>query len=145
MSRSEDDGRMEPFEVGVAIASAADADAGDSQRGGALPGFDEAAGLKLPGRHGVDQSPVLIVKGEEAVRIATEAIAEQIGVAARRIATSIEAQVLTERELGELTLESVEVSFGITLAAGMQALFTAKAESSAQVNITLARHPTAGS
>ena len=108
-------------------------------------GLTRAAGLKLPGRHGVDQPPVLIVKGEEAVRIATEAIAEQIGVAARRIATSIEAQVLTERELGELTLESVEVSFGITLAAGMQALFTAKAESSAQVNITLARRPTAGS
>jgi hypothetical protein len=40
---------------------------------------------------------------------------------------------------GALGLDSVEVSFGITLAAGVQALFTTQAESSAMVTITLSR------
>ena len=137
------------FEVGVAIVAADEGAAGpgdrDDQRGGALPGYDEAAGLKLPGRHAADRSPVLVVKGGEAVRVATEAIAGQIGLAAERIAAAIEAQAVATRQPGELGLESVEVSFGITLTAGVQALFTAQAESSAQVSITLARRSAAGS
>ena len=48
---------------------------------------------------------------------------------------------MTAPESGKLGLESVEVSFGITLSAGVQALFTAQAESSAQVSITLVRRP----
>jgi hypothetical protein len=83
------------------------------------------------------------VKGGEAVRVATEAIAGQIGLAAERIAAAVEARAVAP-EPGKLSLDSVEVSFGITLTAGVQAMFTAQAESSAQVTIILARRPAAG-
>jgi hypothetical protein len=36
-----------------------------------------------------------------------------------------------------MAVESIEVSFGVTLAAGVQAMFTAQAESSVQVTVTL--------
>lgn len=130
------------FEVGVAIVAADEGAAGpgdrDRQRGGALPGYDEVSGLKLPGRRAA-----LVVKGGEAVRVATEAIAGQIGLAAQRIAAGIEAQAVATAQPGKLGLESVEVSFGISLTAGVQALFTTQAESGAQVNITLTRRPPA--
>jgi hypothetical protein len=101
-------------------------------------------GLKHTRRQVADLSHAVVVKGGEAVRIATEAIAGQIGLAAVRIAAAIEAQAVASPQPGELGLESVEVSFGITLTAGVQALFTAEAESSAHVNITLTRQPAAG-
>jgi hypothetical protein len=135
------------FEVGVAVVTTDETAAGpgnrEARRGGALPGYDEASGLKLFGRHSADGSAV-VVKGGEAVRVATEAIAAQIGLAAERIAAAIEAQAVAAAEPGKLGLESVDVSFGITLTAGVQALFTAQAASSAQVNITLVRRPAAG-
>jgi len=126
------------FDVGVAIVAAEENPLRPGDRG-PLPGYDEAFGLKPSGRQASDGRPAVVVRGGEAVRIATEAIAGQIGLAAQRIARAIEAQALTAPEPGELGLESVEVSFGITLTAGVQALFTAQAESSAQVNITLTR------
>lgn len=136
------------FEVGVAVVATDEAAVGpggrDGQDGGALPGYDETSGLKLPGRHAADRPPALVVKGGQAVKVATEAIAGQIGLAAERIAAAIETQALAAPEPGKLGLESVEVSFGITLTAGVQALFTAQAESSAQVSITLARRSDAG-
>ena len=133
------------FEVGVAIMAADEVWAGDSngERGGALPGYDEASGLKVHGRHAADRRPAVVVKGREAVRVATEAIAGQIGLAAERIASAIEAQVVADPQPGKLGLESVDVSFGITLTAGVQTLFTAQGESSALVTITLARRPAA--
>jgi hypothetical protein len=82
-----------------------------------------------------------LVKGGDAARVATEAIAAQIGLAAQRIAAAIEAQAVAAPQPGKLGLESVEVSFGITLTGGVQALFTAQAESSAHVNIILTRRP----
>lgn len=130
------------FDVGVAIVAAeknavrlGDADDADTS----LPGYAEAFGLKQAADRGAD----VVVKGGEAVRVATEAIAGQIGLAAQRIATAIEAKGLATPEPGHLGLESVMVSFGITLTAGVQALFTAQAQSSAQVNITLTRRPSA--
>ena len=137
------------FEVGVAIVAADEGPAGpadrDDQRDRALPGYDEAFGLKLPGGQTAGLPPAFVVKGGEAVRVATEAIAGQIGLAAQRIAAAIEAQAVAAPQPGEMGLESVEVSFGITLTGGVQALFTAQAGSSAQVNITLTRRPAAAS
>lgn len=133
------------FEVGVAVVMGEDAAVasgdGDERASSAVAGYDEAWGLKLPGRQAAYGAPSLVVRGAEVVKDATDAIAEQIGLAAERIAAAIEARVTTAPEPGKLGLESVEVSFGITLSAGVQALFTAQAQSSAQVSITLVRRP----
>jgi hypothetical protein len=135
------------FEVGVAVVVPDDAAVGsgdrDDQVSSAVAGYDEAWGLKLSGSQAADRPPALVVMGAEVVKAATDAIAEQIGLAAERIAAAIEARTLSVSEPGKLGLESVEVSFGVTLGAGVQALFTAQAESSAQVSITLVRRPDA--
>lgn len=143
MTTSGTDSPVGMFDVGVAIAAAEKVPVRSSDRDNhsstSLPGYDEAFGLK----QAADRGAAVVVKGGEAVRVATEAIAGQIGLAAQRIATAIEAQGLAVPEPGQLGLEAVEVSFGITLTAGVQALFTAQAQSSAQVNITLTRRPPA--
>ncbi|HEY5988073.1 MAG TPA: hypothetical protein VIV12_17125, partial [Streptosporangiaceae bacterium] len=89
----------------------------------------------------MQRGSALIEKGGEAVRVATEAIAGQIGLTAQRISTAIEAQTNTTSDQAVLELDSIQVSFGITLSAGLQAMFTALMESSAQVTITLSRRP----
>jgi hypothetical protein len=128
------------YEVGVAIVPLwrnldAQSVAGESKRTGAVPGFDEATGR---GRsHSVDRGALLIERGEEAVRVATEAIAAQIGLATQRIATEVGDQLVPSSSSATLGLESINVSFGLTLTAGVQAMFTAQAESSVQVTITL--------
>jgi hypothetical protein len=66
-------------------------------------------------------------------------MASQIGLTAERIANNISQQVATASASAEMCLESVEISFGITLTAGMQTMFTIQSESSAQVTITLVR------
>jgi hypothetical protein len=97
------------------------------------PGFDQTAG-----RHATARS-LLLAKGDAAVELATEAIARQIGLAARRIAESIERQASSSLSPSALDLASVEISFGVTLSAGIEAMFTAKSESSAEVTIILNR------
>lgn len=104
---------------------------------GGIPGYEEALGRGRP--HVAERAPFLIEKGEEAVRAATAAIATEIGRATQRIATAIGDQVALSSTAGPFDLESVNLSFGITLAAGVQAMFTAQAESSVQVTITLSR------
>jgi hypothetical protein len=127
------------YGVGVAVISFAEDEEPvlDDRRGapeGAIPGYDDALG-----RRSRPQRPVIhIERGEEAVRIATEAIASQIGIAAQRIAARISQQMPTTDHENFL-LEEVEVTFGVSLAAGVQALFTAQAESSAQVTVRLSR------
>jgi hypothetical protein len=128
------------YDVGVAIFSVAQdrvaAQGGREAPGGeSIPGYDEALGRRreLPVTH--------IARGEEAVRAATEAIASQIGIAARRIATAIGQQPAPDHD--SFLLDEVEVSFGVSLAAGIQTLFTATAESSAQVTVRLSRRPVA--
>jgi hypothetical protein len=69
--------------------------------------------------------------------VATEAIAAQIGLATQRIATEVGDQLVPSSSSATLGLESINVSFGLTLTAGVQAMFTAQAESSVQVTITL--------
>lgn len=125
------------FEVGVAIQQLP-LDGDDHGAADRAPGYDEASGGGW-GRRLADRGSVVVEKGEDAVRAATEAIAGQIGTAAQHIAMAIERQVPEQPRPGMLGLESVEVSFGVTLAAGVQALFTAQATSSAMVTITLSR------
>lgn len=132
------------YDVGVAIVPLrdgtddrrADHPAAGTSSGG-IPGYDEIIGRKE--YRAADHRSLLIERGEDAVRAATEGVAAQIGVAARRIAEAIEVRVSESRDPSALSLETVEISFGITLTSGVQAMFTAQAESSVQVSITLSR------
>jgi hypothetical protein len=134
---------LRAYEVGVAVAALSDTlivsprDQEERTPGG-VPGYDEALGR---GKANAARMPALIEKGEGAVQTATEAIAGQIGLTAQRIARAIGDEVAPPSGPGELGLESVQVSFGVTLAAGLQAIFTAQAESSVQVTLTLSRRP----
>jgi hypothetical protein len=130
------------YEVAVAVVPAGTLaygplfSSGEDDQG--KPGFDQTSGIRSQGRH-VAGRPSLLAKGDGAVKLATEAIARQIGLAAQRIAETIDAQAISSVSTGTLSLESVKVSFGVTLTAGVEALFTAKSESSAEVTITLTR------
>jgi hypothetical protein len=130
------------YQVGVAIQALPVEDDGLAGARHA-PGYDEATGGGGVGRRWAERRTLVVEKGEEAVRIAAEAIAGQIAIAAQHIAAAVERQAPAPSAPGALALESVDVSFGITLAAGVQALFTVQAESSATVTITLSR-PTPG-
>ena len=135
------------FEVGVEIVAAGENAAVAGDRGGqgsGRPGYDEASGRKLLGGR-PDGRPAVVVKGEQAVRAATDAIAGQIGLAAERIATAIDMRTVAAAGPGQMGLDSVQVAFGITLTAGVQTLFTAQAGSSVQVTVTLSRRPPAAS
>jgi hypothetical protein len=130
------------YEVAIAVAP----DFRSSQEGARReendrtePGFDETSWR--PQWHYAAGRSSLLAKGDAAVKFATEAIARQIGVAAQRIAETIEAQTVTPANPGALSLDSIEVSFGVTLTAGVEALFTVKSESSAEVTIILSRRP----
>jgi hypothetical protein len=111
--------------------------------GGGIPGTKEAAGnLRFwRGQEG-QQRPTLVEKGEEVARKATEALAGQIGATAKLIAEAIGRQeaAAVPAEPSAFGLDSVEVQYGVTLSAGLQTVFTAQAESSVQVTITLTRH-----
>lgn len=135
---------LESYDVGVAVLPLHDGAGGwDSDRQArepgteGIPGFTETIGRKRA--RVADQASPVILRGEAAVRAATEAIASQIGVAAQRLAASIEIEIAKSPAPPTLRLESVAVSFGVTLISGVQAMFTAQAESSAQVTITLSR------
>jgi hypothetical protein len=144
VSASEDnDSPAKGYDVGVAIVPiwqdlGAQRSAEQPTAAGGIPGYDETAGR---GRsHSTDRGALFIERGEEAVRAATEAIAAQIGLATQRIASEIGGQIVPSSVAGSLDLESINVSFGVTLSTGVQALFTAQAESSVQVTITLIPH-----
>ena len=135
---------LESYDVGVAVLPLQDGTGGrDNDRqmtgtgAGSIPGFDDVIGRK--GSRAADQLAPVIVRGEAAVQAATEAIAGQIGGVAQRLATSIDIEMSKSSASPTLRLESVAVSFGVTLISGVQAMFTAQAESSAQVTITLSR------
>ena len=80
----------EAYEVAVAVVPIEQNVKEGNQQTPGVPGFDEAWG-RSSGDHAAGRS-ILIEKGETAVRTATEAIASQIGIAAQRIAESIENQ-----------------------------------------------------
>jgi hypothetical protein len=109
-----------------------------------IPGTKEAAGNLHLWRQRPEgqQRPTLVEKGEAVTRRATEALAGQIGATARLIAEAIGRQeaAALPAEPSAFGLDSVEVQYGITLSAGLQTVFTAQAESSVQVTITLTRN-----
>lgn len=127
------------YEVGVAIIPVPATGAVDA-RSTAPPGFEETAGMR--GRHAGDPRSRVGALGQDAVRIATEELAKQVAVTAQRFAETLEREAVTNPDPGHLGVESVEVSFGVTLTGGVQAFFTAQGESSAQVTITLTRRRT---
>lgn len=141
-------GETEPpfgqYEVAVAIAPVPEESPGtpfsatEDGDAGAGPGFDETAGFRQQGRHA---ARVVLAKGDAAVKLATESIARQIGVTAERIASTIQTQGLSAGPPGALALDSVEVTFGVTLTAGIETMFTATEESSVRVTIVLTRRP----
>lgn len=127
-----------PYEVGVAIAHldqgpAVTYDRRQDRTVAGIPGYENTGGAH--------RKATLVEKGEDTVNAATEAIARQIGQSAERIAKTISAQVDSASYPASMGLESVEISFGITLAAGIQAIFTTQAESSVQVTIKLRGSP----
>ena len=135
----EDIARAGSYDVGVAIVPviesvAATPDDGQQASGGSVPGYDDVLGR----RKTLERPAAQIERGEAAVRAATEAIASQIGITAQRIAEAIDQKVAPPTGQN-LAIEEVEITFGISLAAGVQALFTAQAQSSAQVTIRLSR------
>jgi hypothetical protein len=124
------------YEIAVAMAPVGDPPhepSFPSQGSAARPGFDQTSGRHATGRSS------LLAKGDEAVKVATEAIARQVGLAAQRIAEAIDTETISSSGPNALNLESVEISFGVTLSTGVEALFTAKSESSAEVTIVLSR------
>jgi hypothetical protein len=125
------------FDVGIAVlplqGSIPAQRTNDASPDGQVPGFDEAIGR----RHSAVKPPFVIRVGAAAVEAATEAIAAQVGLASRRIAASLGDQLAAAPVPGPFDLDSVTVTFGITLTAGVQTLFTAQGESSAQVTVTL--------
>jgi hypothetical protein len=129
-------GHQDGYEVAVAIVGELSNTASSRSPHEVRPGFDRTAGHHQAGRS-------LLAKGDEAVRAATEAIAKQIALAAQRIAVVIENQMAEPNESTSMVLDAVEVSFGVTLVSGIEAMFTAKSESSAEVSITIKRRPTA--
>lgn len=135
----EDIARAGSYDVGVAIVpiaeiAAATPDDGHHASEGSVPGYDDVLGRRKSLEHPAAQ----IERGDAAVQAATEAIASQVGITAQRIAEAID-QKIAPPSGQNLAIEEVEVTFGISLAAGVQALFTAQAQSSAQVTIRLSR------
>ncbi|HEY2577160.1 MAG TPA: hypothetical protein VGI74_12720 [Streptosporangiaceae bacterium] len=135
----EDVARTGSYDVGVAIVPMIESipatpDDDHPATGGSVPGYDDVLGR----RQNLERPAAQIERGDAAVRAATEAIAGQIGITAQRIAEAIDQKVAPPSGQS-LAIEEVEVTFGISLAAGIQALFTAQAQSSAQVTIRLSR------
>jgi hypothetical protein len=99
-----------------------------------VPAFDETRG-------GTDrlerQARAILDKGEQAVAAATDAVAAQIGATVARIAKAVEQQTALSLNPATSSVESVEVSFGITLTMGLTTVFTAQGESSVQVTVSL--------
>jgi hypothetical protein len=108
-------------------------------------GMGGESGAGLDDMHGraFERGVVLVQAGAAAVREAADAIAGGIGLVAANLAEAIDARIPPATP-GALELETVQVSFGITLAGGVQALFTSQVESSAQVTVTLSRRPADG-
>jgi hypothetical protein len=126
-------GQKAGYEVGVAVVPLSPERGGRGQEpgSGTVPGYEDLRG------HG--RGALLIRKGQQVVDATTEVLAAQIARSAAQIAQTINTNIGQSARSGQLDLESIDVSFGVTLTAGLQALFTAQGESSVQVTITLKR------
>lgn len=141
-------GAVGGFEVAVALvplAASSDVRPAPRQEPGeeSLPGISEASGWRPWGQGHGDQAAIA-EKGEGVLERATEALAGQIGLTAQRIADAIGRQETSPPAAGAFGLDTVQVSFGITLSAGVQTVFTAQSQSSVQVTISLSRQKETG-
>ncbi|WP_239339529.1 CU044_2847 family protein [Frankia sp. CiP3] len=120
-------------EVGVALAPAASVKV---RPGG--PGLEDASGAHR--RRG----PV-VRRGEEAVRAAVAAVTGQISLVAAEVSRQLDGAGLVEPAPGQLSVDSVEVKFGVTLTAGsgkaIEAVLSVEGEAAVEVTVALARRP----
>ena len=138
-----------PFEVGIILRP--DTKQPDGLESGAQPpedrqspdGYDEATGGT--GRWWGAGRDKLVGLGEDAVRLASTAVAAQVATVAEQVATRLERSAIARGDPGQLALDTVELTFGVTLTAGtgsaINAFVTAEGQSSFQVTISLTRRP----
>jgi hypothetical protein len=104
-------------------------------------GFSEAAGGR--GRHAANGRGPVAELGERVVRAAADAVASQVAIFTDQVRASLERQRATTTPPGDLDLDGVELTFGITLVGGVgpgiSALIKAEGESTFEVTITLSR------
>lgn len=136
------------YDIAVAVVATDERLERAREATGGIPGFEDTLGRSS--KSGTITGVVILQKGDEALRIATEAIARQISVTAQRIAETMNrGSWPPPQQQSELGLQGVEITFGVTLTSGIQAIFTAQAGSSAQVTIKLGRssesHPSQSS
>jgi hypothetical protein len=114
----------------------------EPDRASGLDGYDEAMGLP---RRVVATGEKLAELGEGAVRAVARAVAAQVGLVAEQVAASLEQQDIAGAGPGRLGLDTVELTFGVTLTAGagsaVNAFVTAEGETSFEVKISLSRRP----
>lgn len=112
-------------------------------RAGGLDGYDEAVGGWR--RRVAVAGEGLAELGEGAVRAVARAVAAQVGLVAEQVAASLEERDIAHAGPGRLGLDTVELTFGVTLTAGVgsavNAFVTAEGETSFQVTISLSRRP----
>ncbi|WP_322756704.1 hypothetical protein [Frankia sp. Cas3] len=87
----------------------------------------------------------VVASGEAALAAVGDAIANQIGVIADRVASALDTSPVGSAQPGHLGVESVEVSLGLTFAAGtgkaIEVLLTAGGEATARISVVLTRRP----
>lgn len=132
-------GGSEPgYQVGVLLRR----DAVDD-RPGSYDGYDEAVGGLR--RRMAATGGNLAELGEGAVRAVARAVGSQVGIVAEQVAASLEQRDIAQAGPGKLGLDTVELTFGVTLTAGVgsavNAFVTAEGETSFQVTISLSRRP----
>jgi len=142
------DGIDQPFEIGIMLRPAErpgglEPGAEPPEDGEARDGYDEAVGG--PGRWlGAGRNKVVEL-GEDAVRLASSAVAAQVATVAEQVAARLEPSPISQGGPGQLALDTVELTFGVTLTAGtgsaINAFVTAEGESSFEVTISLTRRP----
>lgn len=139
-------GTDQPFEVGIILRPGA-GQLGDLESGAQPPGdrqsqdgYDEATGRWWGA--GRDK---LVGLGEDAVRLASTAVAAQVATVAEQVAARLERSTISHGAPGQLALDTVELTFGVALTAGtgsaINAFVTAEGESSFEVTISLTRRP----
>jgi hypothetical protein len=124
---------LDGFDIAVSVVSDIGAD-GIAVDG--LP-YEPAsnAGQAKPTRH--------LERGSRALEI-MDSLGEYIGDVSQRLAAAVDGASSGVDAAGGLRVESLDITFGVTLGAGIAALFTIQNESSAQVTVTLSRQQGSG-
>ncbi|WP_250285323.1 MULTISPECIES: hypothetical protein [unclassified Frankia] len=138
------DERDDDWAYDVAVALRGPELTGDARRDAGQGGeswLEETAGRA--GQHRRDRRAAVVQRGEQAVRAAVRALSSQIGVVAGDVARGLDGQGLVEAAPGQLGVDAVEVSFGVTLTAGsgqaIEAVLSLEGEAAVQVTVSLTR------